>query len=196
MIHQEFGTPQRDVLAQQGFKIPPITPKPTKASGWKLGSGFDGITLRPSAKRKRRDRNGRYARNPCFSGRSLPELELSTLMSPTRQPADQRSRPKSQIHQAGLDAIYKIKPVQELGIRAVKLGPPQMPTKTGETAASVHVASSTALRELTETEQLETASSSCHGGVLREPVQLHLKQEMYSSPSQSIREPSKSEDSG
>ena len=196
MIHQDFGTPQRDVLARQEFKVPPITPRPTKAPGWKLGSGFDGFTFGPSANRKRRNRKVGFAREPCFSGRSLPELELSTTMSPTLQPAGQRSFPKSQIHQAGLYATNKIKPVQELRIadRAVKLGLPQRPTKTSETAAFVQVASSTALRELVETEQSETASTSCHDGIFREPVQLHLKQEIYSSPS--IREPSKSEHNG
>ena len=196
-IHHEISLPQRDVLAREGFKVPPITPRLTKAPGWKLGSGFDGITLQPSANKKPRNRNVGYPRDSCFPGRSFPELELSTAMSPTRQPAGQRSIPKSQKNQAGLVATDKIKLVQELGIAdgVVKFGLPRRPTKTSENAASVQAASSTALRERLETEQSETASSSYHDGAVRKHIQLHLSQNMYLGTRQSIREPSKSEHS-
>ena len=196
--NQDISILQRDVLAREGFKVPPFTPRPTKAPGWKLGSGFDGITLRPSANRKPRNRNITSSRDSIFSGRSFPELELSTTMSSTRQPAGQRSIPKSQKNQPGLVAADNTKPVPELATAdsTIRFGLPRMRTKTRENPAFVQVASSTALCETMETEQLETVSSSNDDGTVRKPVPLHSSQNMYLGPSQSIREPLRSEHSG
>ena len=86
-IRHEITMPKWEVLAREGLKVPPTTPRATKPRQWRLGSGFDGITLAPSTNKRPQtscNRKAGHARTPGSLGRTLPQLELSNSSSLNR----------------------------------------------------------------------------------------------------------------
>lgn len=188
--------PQWEVLDRGRLKVLPNTPRATKSPGWKLGSGFDGITLELStnmrlrASRKRKVGN---TRTPHVLGRSLPELDFSAGSSPASHFVGQRGTPSRQQNHCGAE------PVEKLGTAdgALEGGPAQSTAKTCGEAASGQVATSTApIHLLARNDRSGTASSSHHGRILKGSTQLHPSQSRDLDASQTIREPSKSERNG
>ena len=201
-IRKEITIPQRKVSDRGRFKVLPSTPRATKSPGWRLGSGFDGVTMesstnmRPQASRKR---NVDHARTPRFLGQSLPELELSIGSSPTRQFPGPRGIPTRRENPCSPVETKEFDPVRKLGTAdgAGEGGLVQRPAKIGGEAAFVHVANSVApIHPLIRNDQCGTASSSHYHDIVREPFQLQLSQCRDLAASQTIREPSKSERNG
>lgn len=201
-IREEIIIPQREVLAREGFKFPPITPRAAKSPGWRLGSGFDGITLESSTKKgpqTSRNRKTRHARTPCFLDRSLPELELSARSSPSRKSVGQKGIPKRQKDQRGPVENRKYQPARALVTAddAVEDGPPHRTAEVGGKAAFEQMASLTALlRPPMENDQFRTVSSPHRNGISKEPIQLRQSQNRDPEDGPAIREPSKSERNG
>ncbi|CAF9940004.1 MAG: hypothetical protein ALECFALPRED_008402 [Alectoria fallacina] len=195
---QAITIPQREILTQEGFKFPPITPRAMKSPGWKLGSGFEGMTVEPSTNKRSkasRNRQFRHARTPGFLGRSHLKLELSSRLSSAVQSVGQRAIPKRQKDQGGLGEIRKYEPARELGMidGAVEDGQPYNAAK----AAFEQVASLTALlRSPIENDQSRIVPSAYRNGIFKEPIQLHQRQRRDLEASRAIREPSKSERNG
>lgn len=195
-IRHEIIMPQWEVLDRGRFKVLPNTPRATKSPGWKLGSGFDGISMEPStnmrlrASRKRKVGN---TRTPYVLGQSLPELDLSAGSSPTRHFVGQRGIPSRQQNHCGPELVEKL----DTADGAFEGGPAQSAVKTCGEAASGHVATSTApIHSPVRNDRSGTASSSHHGGILKGPTQLHPSQSKDLDASQTIREPSRSERNG
>lgn len=201
-IRQQIVIPQREVLAREGFKFPPITPRVTKSPGWRMGSGFDGITLEPSTNRRSqtsRNRKIRHATTPYFLGRPLPKLELSGKSYSIRKSVGQTGISNRQNDPAGPLETRKHQPVRELGEAngTVEDGPPHSAGKTGRKTAFEQVGSSTALlRPPTEKDQPRTVSSSHPNSIFKEPIQRHQTQNKDPETSRAIRVPSKSERHG
>ena len=201
-IRQEITIPQRETLAGGSFKVLPVTPRVTKSPGWRLGSGFDGVTLKPSTNVGQRtscNRKVGRAEPLCSLRQSQPKLDLSNGLSPTRQLVSQRDDPKKQEHHSGPVEVSSIKPFRELGTAdgAFEGGLARRAAETGRKAAFVHVASLTGLiyRPM-KTHESRTALSSHDEYIVKEPIQLHLSQSRNLDASQIIREPSRSERNG
>lgn len=201
-IRHEMTVPKREVLTQEGFRFPPVTPRANaKPPGWKLGSGFEGVTLDLSTKQRpkiSRNRKARHARTPSFLGRSLSELELSTRSSPIRQSISQRGILKKQKDRDRPVETRDHEPAMDLGTadRTVKVDLPGRSARTGGKVAFEQTTSFTApIQPTIENDQFQTAPASQIGNV-KEPNQLHLNQATISVASQEIRRPSKSERNG
>ena len=201
-IRQEITIPQRETLAGGVFKILPVTPKVTKSPGWRLGSGFDGVTLKPSTnvgQRTSRNRKVGRAEPLCSLRQSQPKLDLSNGLSPTRQLVSQRDDPKKQEYHSGSVEVRSIKPFRELGTAdgAFEGGLARRAAETGRKAAFVQVASlpSPIYRPIKTHESIK-ALSSHDEYIVKEPIQLHLSQSRNLDASQIIREPSRSERNG
>ena len=198
---EEITIPKREVLAREGFRFPPITPRATKSPGWKLGSGFEGITLDLSTRKRpetSRNRKIRHARTPSFLGRSLPKLELSTRSSPICQSISQRGILKRKKDRDDLFEIKKNEPARELGTAdgAVEVGLPCSAGKTGGEVALEHDTSLTApTRPPMENDPFRTAPAF-QPGTVEGPKQLRLNQAKDLDASPAIRRPSKSERTG
>lgn len=176
-IRQEIALPQREALAPEGFKVLPITPRATKSPGWKLGSGFDGMTLRPSPKnRPRTSRNRKVGnvRTPGFLSRSLPKLEMTNRISPSHRSVGHIDISKKQRDQGGPSDTRAFEPANELDT-------PDDFLKGGPAI---------------DNDGSETATSSHQNGTIKEPFQLRLSKNRGSDAYQSIREPSRSERNG
>lgn len=203
-IRREITLPQREILAREGFKFPPITPRATKSPGWRLGSGFDGITLESSTNKipqTSRNRKLRHAKTPCFVGRSLPKLELSAGLSPTRYSVGQKGIPRRRKDQGNPAKTKGYEPAMKLGTAdgAVEDGLPHSAIKTRGKVSFEKVAglTLTALpRPSTENDRFQTASPSQRNDVIKDPVQLHQSPTRHLDASQAIREPSNSERKG
>ena len=201
-IRQEITIPQREALARGNFKILPVTPRATKSPGWILGSGFDGVTLKPSTNkgpRTSRNRKVRHAEALCSLPQSHPKLDLSNGLSPTRQSVGQKDDLKKQKARSGPVGIRPIEPVRELGTADgdYEGGLAQSAAKIGGKAAFVQVASLTGLiHPPTGTHKSRIALSSHHEGIFKEPIQLDRSQSRNSDASQPVREPSESERNG
>ncbi|CAF9917846.1 hypothetical protein IMSHALPRED_003763 [Imshaugia aleurites] len=201
-IRHEIIMPKQEVLAREGFKVPSTTPRAKKSPGWRLGSGFDGITLAPTTNRRpqtSRNRKVRFARTPCFLGRSPPKLELSSRLSPTRQSVDQSGFLNRQKDQGGPVGKRVFEPARESGTAdcSVEVGLPHRAAETGRNPGFEQGASLTALlRPTSENDQSGTTSSSHHDGIVKGLVQLHSSQNDNLDASQAIREPSRSERNG
>ncbi|CAD6564042.1 MAG: hypothetical protein ASARMPRED_002672 [Alectoria sarmentosa] len=195
-IRQEITIPQREILTQEDFKFPPITPRAMKSPGWKLGSGFEGMTLEPSTNKRAKtshNRKLRHARTPCFLDRSHLKLELSSRLSSVVQSVGQRAIPKGQKDQGGPGETRNYEPARGFGMidGAVEDGLPHAE------AAFEQVASLTALlRSPIENDQSRIVSSAHRNGIFKEPIQLHQRQRRNLEASRAIREPSKSERNG
>ncbi len=198
-IRQDINVPQRGALVREDFKVLPITPRAKESPGWRLGSGFDGITLEPATNKRPRTSRARkveHAKAPYFVGRSLPKLELSNRITPTCQFDGQSDIPRRQKDQGG---HVDTRTPEGLGIAggAFEGGLTQWAAETGEKTAVVQVASlTTLLCEPIEKDRPETATSSPHGPTGKEPTQLHSSQSRDLEASPAIREPSKSERRG
>lgn len=201
-IRQDIAIPQQEILAREGFRFPPITPRATKSPGWRLGSGFEGVILelsmnkRPETTRKRKVK---HARTPCFLRRPLPKLDLSTRLSPLRQSVGQKGISRRQKDPGGSVEIRKYEPTREVSMAddAVEDGVPHRAAKTGGKSAFEQVASlSTPPHASTENDQSPTASSSYCNVNIKGPIQLHQTQNRDLDASQAVREPSKSERTG
>ena len=201
-VRHEIIMPKQEVLAREGFKVPPTTPRAKKSPGWRLGSGFDGITLAPTTNRRpqtSRNRKVRFARTPYFLGRSPPKLELSSRLSPTRQSVDQSGFLNRQKDQGGPVGKRLFEPARESGTAdcSVEVGLPHRAAETGRNPGFEPGASLTALlRPTSENDQSGTTSSSHHDGIVKGLVQLHSSQNDDLDASQTIREPSRSERNG
>ena len=201
-IRQETAIPRREILVQEGFRFPPITPRAMKSPGWRLGSGFEGIILelsmnkRPETSRKRKVK---HARTPYFLRRPLPKLDLSTRLSPLRQSVGQKVISKRQKDPGGSVEIRKYESTREVSMTddAVEDGTPHRAAKTGGNSAFEQVASlSTPPHASTENDRSPTASSSYCDVHIKGSIQLHQTQHRDLDASQAIREPSKSERTG
>lgn len=200
-FREEITIPKREVLAREGFRFPPITPRATKSPGWRLGSGFEGITFDLSTKKgpeTLRNRKVRHARTPSFLGRSLPELEFSTRSSPTRHSVSQRGILKRRKDRDDPVQIKKNEPARELGTAdgAVEVGLPCKAAKTGGKIAFEQMTRLTApTRPLIENDQFRTAPAF-QPGTVEGSKQLHSNQAKDLDASPAIRRPSKSERNG
>lgn len=197
-IRQQITMPQPSILAREGFKFPPITPRAKKSPGWRLGSGFEGLILQLTDQRPETSHHQkiRHARTPCILGRSPPELELSTRLSSTRQSIGQRDVAKRQNDEGGSVETRSYEPAREYGTAdgAVEDG---RAAKAGAKGAFEQVACLTALlRPPTEDDRSRKASSSHRNGNVKEPIQVHQSQNRDLDSSQAIREPSQSERNG
>ena len=200
-FREEITIPTREVLAREGFRFPPITPRAKKSPGWRLGSGFEGITL-DLATRKRpetsRNRKVRHTRSPSFLGRTLPELELSSRLSPIRQSISQRGILKRQKDRNDPFRINKNEPAREHdtadGATEVEL--PSNAAKTDGKIACEQMTNLTIPKHPSiENDQLGTAPAF-QTGTIKGPNQLHSNQARNLDASTAIREPSKSERNG
>lgn len=194
-IRHEILMPRWEVLDRGRFKVLPNTPSATKSPGWKLGSGFDGITLKQSTNmslQASRKRKFGHTRTPQIVGHSLPELDFSAGSSPTRHFIGQRGIPSRQKKHYGPEPVEKLCTADD----ALEGGPAQSAAKTCEEAASRQVATSTTpIQSLMRNDRSGTSSSS-HHGILKGPTQLHPSQSRDLDASQTIREPSRSERNG
>lgn len=201
-IHHETVIQQREVLAREGFKLPPITPRAKRSPGWRLGSGFDGITLEPSTNKisqTLRIQKVRHAGTPCLLGWSLPKLVLSARLSSTGESVGQRSVPERQKDQGSPIETRTSKLARKLGTPdgAVEFGLPLRAAKTGGKAAFEQVAGLTALlRPQIDNDKSRTSSSSHCKVIAKELTQLYLSQNRDPNASQAVRGPSKSECNG
>ena len=188
-------------MVQEKFRIIPITPKDRKHPGWKLGSGFDGITLEPSRREKapavRRRKAGRE-RNFRFPVSPLPKLELSTRLPQTRHCLEAVNISKTQKGQGGLIETETSDPISELGTADDLVNGKliQRTTDMGRIATSAKEASSMRLsRETIEDLQSKT-SGAYSGDNQKKLIQPHPSQSKDSDASWTIRGPSKSEKNG
>ena len=81
-----LGLPQDCNISHEGFKFPPMTPKPNRTPGWKLGSGFEGIKIDYTAISKFRKLNGtivKRTRKQRFQTPYSRALELSNIFTPS-----------------------------------------------------------------------------------------------------------------
>lgn len=129
-----------------------------------------------------------------FPGQSLSRLEISSRLSPPRQPLGQRGISKRQKDHGGPVSTRQYEPARKLGTAdgAVEDGLPHKAVKTGGKTAFEQVAGSALtalLRAPTENNQSQAASSFQPNGVVREPVQLHQSQtrDLIRAPSRSER---------
>ena len=200
-FREEITIPKRGVLTREGFRFPPITPRATKSPGWRLGSGFEGIALDLSTKKRpetSRNRKVRHARTPSFLVWSFPELELSTRPSPISHSMSQRGILKRQRDRDDPFEINKNEPARELGTAdgAVEVGLPCTAARTGGKIAFEQLNRLTApVRPPTDNDQLRTAPAF-QTGTVKGPNQLHSNQSRDLDASPAIREPSKSERTG
>ena len=91
-LSREFGIPRRNSIDPQDFKIPPVTPKAARSSGWTPGSGFEGTTLQslgPTVLASHR-RPARRSKAVRFAVPPLRPLDLSTKISPTAKASNSR----------------------------------------------------------------------------------------------------------
>ena len=87
---------RRDSTNPNYFRFPTMTPKATKSSGWKLGSGFEGISMETSkstglASHRRKAKRAKTVR---FVLTPLRPLELSTKVSSTTSVPKTKNTPK------------------------------------------------------------------------------------------------------
>lgn len=199
-IRQEITIPKREVRTREGFRFPPITPRATKSPGWRLGSGFEGFTLDISTNKRpdSRKRKVRHARNPCFLGRSLPKLEMSTRLSPTRQSVSHSGITERHKDRGVPIDTREYEPAKELDTAdgAVEVSLPQMAARTGGKAAFEQTASLTALICSPVKNDQSRAATSLLGDTVKESNQLRSGQTRNLDASQAIREPSRSERNG
>lgn len=197
-IRHEILLPQWEVLDRERFKVLPNTPRATRSPGWKLGSGFDGITLKPTnlrlrASRKRKLGRTSTTRTPHVAGPSLSELDFSAGSSPTHRFVRQRDISSKQQSHCGLELVENL----DIAHGVLEGGPAQSTAKSCGESASELVATSTApIHTLLRNDRSGTASSSHHGGILKGPPPLHPSQSRDLDASQTIREPSNSERNG
>lgn len=208
-IRQEIAIPQGKVLAPQGFKVLPVTPRVAKSPGWRLGSGFDGITFKPSTNKSTqtsRNRKAKPLRMPSSLSRSLPTLDLRVGLSPIHQSIDQRGIPKRQSSQGRSVETKRYKPASELGgvDGAFEDVMQHRVARSGEKTTFEQVADLTLTHLLgpsindwpsTKSDQSLAAPSFQRKSVVKEPVQMPQSQTRNLS-SLAIREPSKSERNG
>lgn len=195
-IRHEITLPKREALIREGFRFPPITPTATKPPGWKLGSGFEGVTLDLSTKQRpktSRNRKVRHTRTPCSLGRSLSELELSTRSSPIRQSISQRGILKRQKDRPVETRDHE--PAKELGTAPRAVDVNLHPRAVGKVAFEQTTSFTAPIRPQPENDQFLTAPTS-QTGTVKEHNHLRLNQATNSMASQAIRRPSKSERSG
>ena len=131
--------------------------------------------------------------------RSLPELELSTRITPTRQSAGQRGTSKRRRNNGASFENRRYETAKKPGTAdgVSEDGIVHSKVKTGEKAAIEQVASlTTLLRPAIENDRGWATSSFYHDGIVKKPTQLDLSRNEEPSASQAIREPSKSERNG
>lgn len=193
---------QREVLAREGFRFPPKTPKAMKAPGWRLGSGFEGMTIDQSTNRMPEPLRGskiRRARTPRLLGRSLPKLELPARIPPTQEVVGPRSLPEMQKQQGSLSTTKYDRPTTKLGSSecSVELGQPQRVANTGKKSTYEQAASlDTPISPLEKNDSFRTASASHVHTIAKEIIQQHLSQGRAFNASLAIRGPSRSERNG
>ena len=191
---------QRKVLARERFRFPPTTPKAMKAPGWKLGSGFEGMTIDQPTNRMPHSLRGskvRHARTPRLRDRSLPKLPAK--LSPTQQVFGSGSLPEMQKQQGSPSKTRICGPTTELGSSecSVELGQPQRVANTGKKATYEQAPSlDTSIKPFETNECFRTASASHVDTIVKEVFQQHLSQERVFNSSQAIRAPSRSERNG
>lgn len=190
--------PQRELLSREGFRFP-TTPKPTRSPGWKLGSGFEGITLesskcpRPSSIYSRK---ARRIKSPFLVGPSFAKLELSTKTSPLRRVSNSRSYPERQQRPDILDEFAQPAYVQgdTTATEGVGEGLLGGAAEASKEAVFEHVRSLTALLRQSSEAELQAASASSCGAILK-PNQLGENARHFET-CHAIRQPSRSERNG
>lgn len=201
-IREDITIPQRGSLAREDFKFPPITPRATKSPRWRLGSGFEGVSLKLSTDKRPetlRNRKVRHARGACLLQQSLPELELSATISSTRQSIRQRGTSKRQSDEGDPVETRKYEPRSEPSTAdgASEHGIVHSKFKTGGKASIEQVASlTTVLRPMIDNDRARAPSPLHHNGIVKNLIQLHLSRNRELNTGQAIRKPSKSERNG
>ncbi|KAM0803066.1 hypothetical protein BDR22DRAFT_841429 [Usnea florida] len=191
---------QRKVPAREGFRFPPTTPKATKAPGWRLGSGFEGMTIDQPTNRMRHSLRGskiRHARTPRLLGRSLSKLPARS--SSTEEVFGPRGLPEMQKQQGSPSETRNHKPTTELGSAdcSVESGQPQKVANTGKKATYEQAANlDTSINPFEKNDCFRTASVSYVDTITKEIFQQHLSQSRAFNASQALRGPSRSERNG
>ena len=191
---------QRKFLARERFRFPPTTPKAMKAPGWKLGSGFEGMTIDQPTNRMPHSLRGskvRHAGTPRLRGRSLPKLPAK--LSPTQQLVGPKSLPEMQKQQGSPSKTRICGPTTKLGSSecSVELGQSQRVANTGKKATYEQAPSlDTSINPFETNECFRTASASHVDTIAKEIFQQHLRQGRVVNASQAIRAPSRSERNG
>ena len=202
---RELIIPQQGVLDRGRFKVLPITPRAAKPPGWRLGSGFDGITLEPSEMiRPRISRKQRFgpARTHRFPDHSISKLDFSTGQSSPRHFVGERGTQKRQKSHCGPEETSDLDPTSRLGtpvqlMGALEGGLAQRAAMIGGQAASEQAVDATApMHPPNENCSSGAAFPSHHDGTVEEPTQVHQCQRRNLDAIQKIREPSKSERNG
>ena len=199
-IRRELTIPSQGDVDRGRFKTLLVTPRVTKPPGWRLGSGFDGITLEPFGimrPRISRKQDFGHARSHRFLDRSVSKLDLSTGSPPSRHFVGERSNSKrheshcnpgqtrnfdSAIRSRKADGTFE-------GGLARNIGEHATLTQTVNLTAPVHHPS-------TENHSSEVAFHSHHDVTVKEPTQMHQFQRRNPDASHEMREPSKSERKG
>ena len=201
----ELIIPQQGVLDRGRFKVLPITPRATKPPGWRLGSGFDGITLEPLGMiRPRISRKQDFgpARTHRFPDQSVSKLDFSTGQSSPRHFVGERGTQKRQKSHCSPEETSDLEPTSRLGtpvqlMGALEGGLAQRAAMIGGQAASEQAVDATApMHPPNENCSSGAAFPSHHDGTVEEPTQVHQCQRRNLDASQEIREPSKSERNG
>ena len=195
--------PHQGVLDPERFKVLPVTPRATKPPGWRLGSGFDGITLEPTGMIRpqiSRKQNFGHARTHRFPDRSVSKLDFSTESSPSRHFFGERGTPTRRKHHCNPVQTRNFGPTisSSTADGAFEGGLAQRTAETGEQATSQQAVNSTASvrHPPTEKHSPETTFCSHHNVTVEDPIQVHKCQRRNLDASPAIREPSKSERNG
>ena len=191
---------QRKVPAREGFRFPPTTPKASKAPGWRLGSGFEGMTIDQPTNRVRHSLRGskiRHARTPRLLRRSLSKLPARS--SSTEEVFGPRGLPEVQKQQGSPSETRNYKPTTELGSSdcSVESGQPQKVANAGKKATYEQAANlDTSINPFEKNDCFRTASVSYVDTITKEVFQQHLSQSRAFNASQALRGPSRSERNG
>ena len=205
-IRRGFTIPNQGVLDRERFKVLPLTPRANKPPGWRLGSGFDGITLEPSGMMRpqiSRKQDFGHARTHRFLDRSVPKLDFSIESSPPRHFLRERNTPKRQKNHRGPGKTGDFHPTSRLGTSLQLMGAlegrlAQSAAEIGEQAAGEQTVNLTAPvhHPPTENHSPETTLCSHHDATVEEPTQVHQCRRRNSDAFRGIREPSRSERNG
>ena len=84
-LSHELSTSRHNSINPGDFRFPPVTPRITRSPGWKIGSGFEGISLEPlrSTTLTSRRRTAKRSKIVRFANLPMRSLELSCNISPT-----------------------------------------------------------------------------------------------------------------
>ena len=196
--------PRRTSIDPDNFRFPPMTPKATKSPRWKLGSGFEGISMKisNSTRSASHRRKAKRAKTVRFMLTPLRPLELLTKVSSTISVPKTKHTPKMpRILASPLEAsdlTYHERRSRSNGKQArLRIGITRIDTGAGfdkaHPLASPRQPSSEG-RSHEQSKQFLVAPT--HESPVSKPELSLRVSEMGTESSQAIRPPSKSERNG